>query len=190
MDKRLLVLASASPRRRRLLKRLRIPFKVIPSRVSETALHQNPRRLVEELAIRKARSVAGTLKRELVLGADTVVVLRGRVLGKPLHVRDAYEMLYRLSGSTHQVYTGVALVDAATGRCESRVAVSTVRMKKLPINRLLALSRRHLDKAGSYAIQEKRDPIARVIKGSYENVVGLPVCVVKKLIRSALSRQR
>ncbi len=181
-----LILASASPRRRQLLKRLRIPFKVIPSRVSEDCSLKNPRRFVEELAIRKAKAVAKTQPKGLILGADTVVVLDGDILGKPRDAEDAYRMLYRLSGSIHYVYTGIALVDAETGRCKSHVATSAVRMKKLPIDKILTLSRRHLDKAGSYAIQEKKDPIAKVIKGSYENVVGLPVDVVKKLLAGFL----
>jgi septum formation protein len=116
------------------------------------------------------------------LGADTVVVLDGRILGKPRHALDAYRMLYRLSGTTHRVLTGVALVDAPTGRALVRTAVSTVRMKKLPLERLLRLARRHLDKAGAYAIQERSDPIARVVQGSYDNVVGLPVRWVRRLM--------
>ncbi|MFA5975988.1 MAG: Maf family protein [Elusimicrobiota bacterium] len=178
-----LILASLSPRRRQLLRRLKIPFRVIPSHASEESNVKNPRKLVMELALRKASSVAKELDRGLVLGADTIVVLGGRILGKPGNTQDAYRMLYRLSGSTHSVYTGIALVDAATGRSKSAVAASAVRMKKLPIDRLLALSRNHLDKAGAYAIQEKKDPIARVIRGSYDNVVGLPVSLVKKLLK-------
>ena len=96
-------------------------------------------------------------------------------------------MLGRLSGSTHQVYTGVALVDAKTKKTLVSHAKSEVRMKKISPQDLARLSRKHLDKAGSYAIQEKHDPIARVVKGSYDNVVGLPVKVkalLKKLSRA------
>jgi septum formation protein len=214
-----LILASASPRRRQLLKKSRIPFKVIPSHVSERSSLQDPKQLVQELALRKAKSVAKGLAlirpsatfsrvtagegraRDLpspavtrerahdfvVLGADTVVVLRGKILGKPRDEKDAYRMLYRLSGSTHRVYTGVALVDASSGKSLVTHAVSVVRMKKIGLEELMKLSRKHLDKAGSYAIQEKRDPIARVVKGSYDNVVGLPVKDVKALLKK-LSR--
>jgi septum formation protein len=90
-------------------------------------------------------------------------------------------MLYRLSGSTHYVYTGVAV--AANGKLQSDHAVSTVRMKKLDLGTLMRLSRKNLDKAGAYAIQSKRDPIAQVVKGTYDNVVGLPVELVRKLLR-------
>jgi septum formation protein len=219
-----LILASASPRRRQLLKKLRIPFRVMPSHIPETSAHKHPVRLVEELALRKAREIVRRLaerrsderrlderrlderrlderrlderrsgerrsveRRYVILGADTVVVLRGKILGKPKDARDAARMLGRLSGSTHQVYTGVALVDAATGKSVAGHARSDVRMKKIAGENLARLSGRHLDKAGSYAIQEKRDPIARVVKGSYDNVVGLPVGLVRALLKK-LSR--
>ena len=92
-------------------------------------------------------------------------------------------MLGSLSGTTHRVYTGVALVDVSTGKSVVSYARSDVRMKKIAIGDLRRLSGRHLDKAGSYAIQEKKDPIARVIKGSYDNVVGLPVALVRTLLK-------
>jgi len=188
MDKKIhLVLASASPRRRHLLRKLNIPFTVIPSHVSETSRERNPIRLVRNLALRKAKATARTLEHGIVLGADTVVVLRRRILGKPRDARDASRMLGQLSGTTHAVYTGVALVEAGTKRALVAYAKSEVRMKKIPPEDLRKLSRKHLDKAGSYAIQEKRDPIARVVKGSYDNVVGLPVDLVKALLKK-LSR--
>lgn len=182
-----LILASASPRRRQLLKRLKIPFRVMPSHIRETSAHKTPKRLVQDLALRKAKAVALQLRGGVVLGADTIVVLRGRILGKPEDAQDAYRMLYRLSGSVHQVYTGVALVDVRTQKALVSHAKSVVRMKKIPLDELLRLSRQHLDKAGSYAIQKRRDPIAHVVKGSYDNVVGLPMAIVKSLLKK-LSR--
>jgi septum formation protein len=182
-----LILASASPRRRELLKRLKIPFRVIPSHIPERTKRHAPHAIVEDLALQKARAIARKVKEGVVLGADTIVVLGRKVLGKPRDSRDAYRMLYRLSGTTHHVYTGVALVDAGTRRTVVSHAKSSVRMRKMPLEMLLTLSRKHLDKAGSYAIQEKRDPIARVVKGSYDNVVGLPVSTVKVLLKK-LSR--
>jgi septum formation protein len=183
-----LILASGSPRRKSLLRKAGFRFVVKPSAVSEASEIANPSRRVESLALRKAQAVSKTITRGLVLGADTLVVLGSRILGKPIDSDDAYRMLYRLSGSTHRVITGVALVDAASGKTSVSSAESKVRMKKLPLERLLVLSRRHLDKAGSYAIQEKNDPIASVIKGSYDNVVGLPVDLVKKMIAKMRSR--
>lgn len=150
-----LILASASPRRRSLLKQLRIPFHVIPSHVSEASSIRQPARLVRELAYRKANAVAKNLKDGVVLGADTLVVCRGKILGKPKNTKDAYRMLYGLAGTTHRVYTG-----GFDCRCADETALDQprslcVRMKKLPLTDLIRLSRKHLDKAGSYAIQEK-----------------------------------
>jgi len=184
----LLLLASGSPRRRKLLKRLNIPFIAEASGVSEACRQRRPQRLVIELALRKARAVAQKRKAGRILGADTVVALKGKILGKPRDARDAYRMLYRLSGSVHRVFTGVAVVDAASGRALSGYAVSSVRMKKIALDEILRLSRKHLDKAGAYAIQEKRDPVARVVKGSYDNVVGLPLDLVKKLLKKLAAR--
>ena len=178
-----LILASASPRRRALLKTLGIPFRTIPSRCDESSSEKRPEKRVRELALRKARAVARGRSSGVVLGADTLVVLGSQILGKPKDANDAYRMLYRLCGSTHRVLTGVALVNAATGQEVCGHAVSRVRMKKLDLDTLLHLSMRHLDKAGSYAIQEKKDPIATVIQGSYDNVVGLPLQVVKDLLK-------
>ncbi len=180
---RSIVLASKSPRRRELLKKAGIKFRVIPSGISEESDEMRPDARVIELALRKARAVAKKIKKGIVLGADTIVVCGGKIIGQPSGLREAYDMLYLLSGTTHEVYTGVALVDAATGREKSCAAKSRVRMKKLPIDELLRLSRKNLDKAGAYAIQEKKDPIARVISGSYDNVVGLPVKLVRKLLK-------
>ncbi len=156
----------------------------MPSHASERSSEKDPAKLVQELALRKAKEIARRFKgNALVLGADTVVALKGEILGKPRDRRHAYQMLYKLSGSTHQVYTGVAVVQVPSQKERVGWAVSHVRMKKIEIDEILRLSRLHLDKAGSYAIQEKRDPIARVIKGNYDNVVGLPIGLVRKLLR-------
>lgn len=178
-----LILASKSPRRRLLLKSLHIPFKVIPSGVAEDSKETRPHKLVQELALRKAQLVARNRKSGLVLGADTLVFLGDQKLGQPKDAADAYRMLYRLSGSTHRVFTGVALVDIDKGTYKVTYAMSKVFMKKLPIDTILRLARKNLDKAGSYAIQSKNDPIAKVVKGDYDNVVGLPLAVVKKLLK-------
>jgi len=180
-----LILSSASPRRKMLLKELGIPFTIQASNVPEDSKETHPRKLVEELALRKAQATAKTLKNGWVLGADTVVVLDGKILGKPVDAKDAYRMLYRLSGSTHSVYTGVALVEAGGKRQWIDHGVSIVRMKKMELDLIMKLSRLHMDKAGSYAIQEKKDPVAKVVKGGYDNVVGLPLDIVKKLLRKA-----
>jgi septum formation protein len=178
-----LILASKSPRRRLILKALGIPFQVMPSHIPENTTETRPARLVQELALRKAEAVAKRAKHGIVLGADTVVVLGEQILGQPKDSDDAYRMLYRLSGTTHRVFTGVVVLNAASGKRRVSYAVSTVRMKRLPIDRLLQLSRKNLDKAGAYAIQSQHDPIAKVIKGAYDNVVGLPLKLVKQLLQ-------
>ncbi len=178
-----LILASQSPRRKILLKLLKIPFQVIPSRVAENSTETRPHKLVQELALRKAYAVAQKQKTGLVLGADTLVILGDQILGQPKDAADAYRMLYRLSGTTHRVFTGVALIDVEKGTQQVAYAMSKVHMKKLPIDVILRLARNNLDKAGSYAIQSKNDPIAKVVQGDYDNVVGLPLAVVKRLLK-------
>jgi septum formation protein len=160
---------------------LGIRFQVVPSGVSEHSTQTQPARLVQELALRKAHSVAMAHRNDVVLGADTLVILGKEILGQPKDADDAYRMLYRLAGTTHRVFTGVAVV--AGGRSRVTYAVSKVRMKKLPIDKILTLARKNLDKAGSYAIQAKNDPIAQVVSGDYDNVVGLPLKVVKRLLK-------
>jgi septum formation protein len=173
-----------------LLKKLRIPFRVIVSDVSEKSNEKRPAPLVRELALRKAQAVAKKMRPSqdvIVLGADTLVICRGKILGKPSDPRDAYRMLYQLSGSKHYVYTGVALVRGKTILVDH--AKSTVQMKKISLEKLLALSGKHLDKAGSYAIQEKKDPIAQVVQGSYNNVVGLPVDLVGRMLKKLYGKR-
>src|SRR3989339_745654 len=108
MKGRPLILASASPRRRQLLRTLRIPFQVVPSRVPETSERSTPRGIVLDLALRKARAVAEGRKRALVLGADTLVVCRGEVLNKPKDAADSRRILRLLNGRWQRVYTGLA----------------------------------------------------------------------------------
>ncbi len=181
--KRPLVLASASPQRRRLLKGLGLPFRVIPSRVDEASRETNPRRLVADLAMKKAESVAKRKPTCLVLGADTVVWCSGKILGKPESRADARRILGRLNGRWHRVYTGVALVDAASGRSWREVAVSRVKARRLPDADLERIAGKHLDKAGAYAVQDKDDPFIEKIVGDYDNVVGLPLASVRRLLK-------
>ncbi len=179
-----LILASASPRRRQLLKTLKIPFRVIPSRLFEPPPGLlSPVEYTRKLALAKARLVAKKAGEGLVLGADTVVVHQGKILGKPSGFSEAISMLTRLQGTTHRVITGVALVDAASGKERQGHAVSTVTMRKLTAKEIARLASKHLDKAGAYAVQEKKDPVVARVVGSYSNVVGLPLELVKKLLR-------
>ncbi|MFA6093196.1 MAG: Maf family protein [Elusimicrobiota bacterium] len=187
----LLVLASASPRRKELLKGLRIPFCVLPSDAGEDSSTTEPRKLVLELALRKARSVAQALNRHaLVLGADTLVVCRGEILAKPLDRADGRRILRMLNGSWHRVYTGVALVDASTGKAWKTACVSRVKARRLAPETLERYVGKHMDKAGAYAVQDQDDPFIERIDGPYDNVVGLPLACVRSLLRRALAARK
>ena len=179
-----MILASASPRRKILLQKHRIPFRTIPSGIPEPPPRRDlPASFAKKLALAKATHVAAKLRRGTVLGADTIVVLKKKIYGKPNSFRDACRILEKLQGTTHQVITGVALVDAATGRKKTGHAVSRVMMKPLSLGEIRRYAAKHPDKAGSYAVQEKNDSVVLKIKGSYSNVVGLPMELVKKMLK-------
>lgn len=180
-----LVLASASPQRRRLLRELRVPFRIVPAGVSEASRERDPRRLVLLLALRKARAVARRHPRALVLGADTVVVAAGRILGKPADRDAGRAMLRGLNGRWHKVYTGVALVHSGSRLAFSEAAVSRVKARRLAPAALERFVGRHLDKAGGYAVQDLRDPFIEAIEGPRDNVIGLPLEVVRRLLKRA-----
>ncbi len=154
-----LILASGSPRRLELLRQLGVPFEVVVSGADETlAPGLDPEEQAMALAERKARSVAATLAEGLVLGADTIVVLDGQILGKPADENEAAAFLRRLSGRTHQVITGLALVDASTSTVQRRSASTLVRMRSFgePEIATYVATGEPLDKAGAYAIQSRR----------------------------------
>lgn len=181
-----LVLASASPRRRELLKQIGLDFRTLVRPVDETpAPGMSPFELVELLAVRKAMAVARTLEEGIVIGADTVVAWRGEVLGKPSGAGEAMEMLGRLQGDVHEVYTGVALVDACTGRVlvdheKTRVFFRAVEEEE--IRRYVATGE-PLDKAGAYAIQGLAAVFVKGLEGCYTNVVGLPLARLAGMLK-------
>jgi septum formation protein len=177
-----LVLASSSPRRRRLLRDAGVPFSVSTPAVDERPLPAElPAAHVRRLALAKARAVARALPAtggaRWVLGADTVVVLDGKILGKPRDAGHAGRMLARLAGRTHAVLTGVALVPAAGGRARTAVVRSRVTMRPFDaetIRRYVA-GGEPLDKAGAYAVQGKGRRLVSEVSGSLTNVIGLPM---------------
>ena len=174
---RRVVLASASPRRRDLLESAGFEVLVRPSSVEEFSEGLAPRALVLANAEMKAMEVAASTSGDLVLGADTIVVLEGEILGKPRDLDHAVEMLRRLSGRTHEVLTGVCMLRGGTvARC-SFVESTHVAFRPLD-DAVIADYLREinpLDKAGSYAAQEDRGRLIERIEGSMENVIGLPV---------------
>lgn len=183
-----LILASASPRRRVLLRRLRLPFRILPSRVSEVSREKVPKRLVVQLALRKARDVARRHPQAIVLGADTLVVCQGRILGKPRNLAHSRRILKILNGRWQQVYTGVAVVWEGGKRSVSRAVESRVLARRLSEAELTRLAGKHPDKAGAYAVQDRDDPFISRIEGDYGNVVGLPLDATRKLLEKAGAR--
>jgi septum formation protein len=181
-----LVLASASPRRRDLLGLISPEFEVVPSRADETLDGPATPAAIAAIAARKARAVAAALDRAIVLGADTVVVLDGEALGKPRDPAEARAMLGRLRGRTHVVITGVAAVDAATGRLVTGAAETAVMMADYPAGLVEAYvaSGAPLDKAGAYGIQDCDGALVAGWIGPYSNVVGLPLDETRRVLVS------
>jgi len=173
-----LILASGSPRRVELLRKLGVNFRVVPSDAPEARHEQLTARELSQLnAYRKARTVAKKIPDALVLGADTLVYLGARTFGKPASLEDAEQMISQLQGRTHQVVTGVCLIHLRRFRQKIFAETTEVTFRRLDRNQIRAyLKAIHpLDKAGAYAIQIKGDLIVERIAGSFSNVVGLPV---------------
>ena len=173
-----LILASASPRRAELLRLLKVNFQVVPGNVEEVAHeHLSPLEVCQLNAHRKAFAVAKKIPDALVLGADTLVFLDNEILGKPRNLSEARAMLSRLQGRAHQVVTGVSLIHLRQHR-ERIFAVSTdVLFHPLDAGQIREYTTKvkTLDKAGGYAIQESGEVLISEISGSFSNVVGLPM---------------
>jgi septum formation protein len=180
-----LTLASASPRRRRLIALLGLPFRVCATDVEECPRDgEFPHDLVRRLSEDKVRAVADDARDGLVIGADTIVILEGEVLGKPADADAALHTLRRLRGRAHQVYTGVSVLDPATGKLFGVVVRSIVWMRVYSDEEMEAYVRSGgpLDKAGGYAIQDGVfHPVERV-EDCYANVMGLPLCHLYQLL--------
>lgn len=184
-----LILASASPRRRELLAKAGFSFEVITSNAEENEDPSgDPRRMVLENALAKARAVAAENPDALVLGADTTVALGNRVFNKPANLDEAREMLRELSGNTHTVFTGIALVCAGTGFCEKHVVPCRVKFKPLDDDAISLYFRivNPLDKAGAYGIQAGREIIVESYDEPLSNIIGLPIEVIAPRLRELL----
>jgi len=184
-SRRRIVLASASPRRRRLLEQLGLQPLVHPSRVAEGPLPPgvSPADWAESLARRKAVAVAPSFPRDIVVAADTIVVLGDCVLGKPGDEREAAAMLRALSGREHAVITGVCTVlegGSASGRETTRVRFRDLSPREIAA---YAATPEPLDKAGAYGIQGVGGLLVASISGCYNNVVGLPLVLLLRLLR-------
>ncbi len=187
MAKTLFVLASKSPRRKELLKNMGIQAEIIPANVDEGKLSMlPPEKMVTQLALLKASDVARSFGgNTYVIAADTVVVMDGKVFGKPRDIADAKRMLSSLSGATHSVYTGYCVIKCSDGTAVARFEKTDVIFRALDADEIDAYikTREPMDKAGAYGIQGKGSIFIEKINGDYFNVVGLPVCALSKLLR-------
>jgi septum formation protein len=179
------ILASASPRRRRLIKSFPFKAAVVPSRASEPRARrgETPRAYALGLAEKKAREVARRVPAGLVLGADTVVHLGGKILGKPASAAEARRTLASLSGRWHEVHTGLCLTAAPGGKTWRGAAVTRVRMRRFTERGLDFWSLRNHDKAGAYSAQS--GSFVTDYRGDFDNVVGLPRRLVRALLKRA-----
>ena len=186
-----LILASASPRRIQLLHQIGLTAEVIPSHTEEKISSENPEEVVQALARQKAEDVYARLLSEgnvgdamVVIGADTVVSVDNHILGKPKSHEEAAEMIASLSGRTHQVYTGVAVITPRESRSFAEMAAVTVYPLSPAELRSYAESEEPMDKAGAYGIQGSFGKFVKGIQGDYNAIVGLPVARLYQELKS------
>ena len=180
-----IVLASASPRRLELLSQLGLDFQVTPSDVSEDPLDgESPEQMTRRLSLEKAVAVSRRLSEGYVIGADSTVVWEGRSVGKPVDAEDARRMLRQLRGTSHQVTTGVTVVDVASGRHITDALTSDIILRDYSDAEIEAsiASGTPMDKAGAYAIQDQELRPGEMVSGCYPNVIGLPLCRLLEML--------
>lgn len=179
-----LILASGSPRRRELLAKMGYEFEVCTPDVDEH-VEGHARDIVYELAQRKARAAAARVSEGVVIASDTLVSLDGAPLGKPADADEARRMLTALSDREHEVFTGVCVLDAATGACETRAVRTGVTFRALSLEEIEAYiaTGEPMDKAGAYAIQGGARGFVEVLDGEFENVMGFPVTEVREMLQ-------
>lgn len=187
MSPKEIILASASPRRKELLQDTGLSFTIIPSQIEEhVAQHLSAGEAIEQLALQKAQDVFATYPDAIVLGCDTMVIWKDKKLGKPKDEADARDMLRMLSGKTHEVITGVALL------CRGHTLLfhETTKVTFYEIDEALLTayvsSKEPYDKAGAYGIQGMGKLLVKGIEGDYFNVVGMPVARVYRELRNLL----
>jgi septum formation protein len=176
-----LILASGSPRRIEMLQLMGLNFEVWPSGIDESFRPEEPpREHVLRLSEEKALAVARSHPDDWVLGADTIVIIAGEVLGKPRSAAEAKQMLEKLSGQEHEVFTGFSIVRQKTGVLIREVVESSVLFRDIASDEMdwYTASQEPYDKAGGYAVQGMGAFFIREIRGSYTNVMGLPLCEV------------
>lgn len=176
-----IILASASPRRTEILTKHQIKHQIIPSTIKEIIDYtKTPEEIVKSLAYQKAKDVATKHENDLIIGADTIVVINNEILGKPKDENEAIKMLTKLQNNTHQVITGVAII--TKNKTDIFAETSYVTFNKMTIEEIktyISLDNVY-DKAGSYAIQSPYATFIKNIKGDYNNIVGLPITTLIK----------
>jgi septum formation protein len=181
-----IILASSSPRRKALLSHIGLKF-TVDTRVREDTdlAEQEPHRLVREISLKKAESVAGGYPDAIIIAADTLGVIDGRIIGKPDSASGARTMLAALSGRPHTVITGFTVLDTLTHQAVSRSVATTVHLKPITESEIAAyvITGEPLDKAGAYAIQGLGAVLVERIEGDYYNVVGLPLCALTEVLK-------
>ena len=181
-----IILASASPRRKELLEKIGLKFKVEPSNYTESVLPGlSPDELAKAISLGKARTVAARHKNTIVIAADTFIVFKGKIMGKPGTEAEAREMLMRLRGKSHSVITGFTILDTDSDKVLTESVETIVYIKNLTPEEIEAYvkSKEPLDKAGAYAIQGLGSVIVDRIEGDYFNVIGLPLSALAEALK-------
>ncbi|MCR5053848.1 MAG: Maf family protein [Lachnospiraceae bacterium] len=181
-----IILASTSPRRKELLSLAGFPFTVDGADIDENLPIKDPVKFVEELSYEKAMAVAKKYPDSIVIGADTIVVIDDEILGKPKDEEDALKILKKLSGRTHQVYTGVTVLDMKGGKADrttfhERTDVSMYENPESMLKEYISTGE-PMDKAGAYGIQGRGALLIKGIEGDYYNVMGFPVAKIYRVI--------
>lgn len=201
-----IILASESPRRREIMEQMDIPYTTMPANIIESSIESEPSDIVKALARQKAGDVAGRIQSRkenlIIIGADTIVFHRGRVLGKPKDRKDAIQMLSFLSDDIHEVYTGVSIIIRRNNLDQSDIkeneeivfsVVTQVVVQPLTLEQIedYVDSKEPFDKAGAYAIQGGFGIYIREIHGDYYNVVGFPIAkIYEKLLAHGINKKK
>lgn len=185
-----IILASASPRRKEILGNTNLKFEVIKSDIDEVILpEESPYQVVMRLAYEKSIDIASYNRNKLIIGADTIVCLDNMILGKPKNELDAIDMIKKLSGRTHQVITGISLINLDANKKIIDYVVSNVKFKNLSHEDVMDYiqTNESLDKAGAYGIQGYGALLVEEIQGDYFNIVGLPISKLSDLLKKHFS---
>lgn len=183
---RKIILASGSPRRKQILEQVGLNFTVEVSDYEEKSIPGvSPSEFVETLSLEKANVVAKNHNDAIIIGADTIVVLDNQILGKPKTKQDAREMLKKLSGNTHSVFTGFTIIDTVNKRTITNHVETKIRFKNLSEEEIRAYieTGEPMDKAGAYGVQDKGALFVEHIEGDYSSVMGLPIVKIFEILK-------